>query len=751
MVKVRLGTTWREDAAVRAALVRGGAPALEAEAAIVEALALEVDGVDVAGGLAEGALVAAVEGLASAALELLRGSGRAQVHFSEGGLELLLRRRGASALLTVVGLGRPARVLARDVEVELSELAVAVREATEGLAAELRALAPRGEAARALAALAAQLADAEPGIVAGTASPLPRRERRREVRGDAPACAFEIHDDDELIGSYRGPGADLGSLLAPGRVTLRLADGRDVFTVEGAPFLLLRDLAAFGRRVADAVRRGDRRASAELAQPRRRGSLQLELDLRDATLAIGDAPPTTCAPLPLARALLEAALDFCGAVAARNPWQAENGWLAELRRSAAEEVLHVQELLAGDVFAEAGVEARARRPAALPRAPLGPGRMKHLAFRRTLALEVGPPAGFGLALARERLVAAGEKAVVAVDAARGGVAWRREGVRFAALAGGTAWLADAGRLSAVDVATGRERWSRPLSGLPEGAPRAIARLSGGLTLATSAGEVTALEPEAGRTAWRFAPPAARDLAVAALGPLALVGSGSGFLYALEPSGALAWRVRLPGPLVAPPSPWGRLAVALCTTDRGGSLVAVDPTSGRRVFELPLDVTPTAAPLPFAGLLAIPAVVAGDPVVVAVDAAGRLAWEDAPPIGAGPVALGAAGALLLAKTARGTCVALGRDGDARWTHASEAAHPPAPNVAPVAARGVALVASEGVAALDLETGAVLATLAVTAPERLAADGDLRVWGMDAEGTVTGVRLETHLSVVAGARR
>ena len=122
MVRVRVGSTWKQDPALRLAVARGGAEAEVAVAGAVEAIALEVDGVDIAAGRAEGPLVETVEALADAVLRLLRGDVRGQVHFAEGGLELVLTRHGASALLTVVSLGRPARLLARDVEVDLTEL-----------------------------------------------------------------------------------------------------------------------------------------------------------------------------------------------------------------------------------------------------------------------------------------------------------------------------------------------------------------------------------------------------------------------------------------------------------------------------------------------------------------------------------------------------------------------------------------------------------------------------------------------------
>ncbi|HET7753531.1 MAG TPA: pyrrolo-quinoline quinone, partial [Anaeromyxobacteraceae bacterium] len=120
MIRIRPGASWKQDPEVRRALARSPA---EAVAHLVDALAIEVDGFDLAAGRAEGELLPALEALLTAIARLVEGAGRADVHFAEGGLEVLLRRRGAAALITVVALERPSRVLARDVEVELAALA----------------------------------------------------------------------------------------------------------------------------------------------------------------------------------------------------------------------------------------------------------------------------------------------------------------------------------------------------------------------------------------------------------------------------------------------------------------------------------------------------------------------------------------------------------------------------------------------------------------------------------------------------
>ncbi|GEJ57325.1 outer membrane protein assembly factor BamB family protein [Anaeromyxobacter diazotrophicus] len=748
--RIRLGSSWKEDPSLRAAFARGRAAARLAAAEAVDALALEVDGVDIAAGRAEGTLLAGVAALGQAVLRLLAGAPRAEVHFSEGSVELVLARRGADALLTVVALDRPARVLARDVEVELPELARAARDAARALGDELGALGGPGGAGLGgdLRQLAARLDAArpapEPSPAAGSASAGPRARRRR----GAPTCAFELRDDEGLLATYRGPGPDLGSLLAPGRVVLRGSDGREVATLDGPPFLVLRDLAAFAGRLADAVRRSERSAPLSLAGRGRHGTVALRCDLAAGTLARAGGPAHPAPPLLLARALLEAAVDFCGVAAGRNPWQAQNGWVAELRALAAERLAHVQELLEGDrlAAAAAGGRVRSRRARRLPRAPLGPGQVRRLSFRQLFRGDVGAPAGFGLALEGGLVLAAGASAVLALDPRTGAERWTGPGARQAWLEEGVLHLEDGARLAQVDAGSGRERWTRAVAELPEGGT-AVVRLAGGVALWVGRESVAALEPGTGRVLWTAAPPAARALRATAAGPLAVVGSAAGFLYALDAaSGRATWRVRLPGPLAAAPGLHAGALLALCVTDLGGTLLALDPATGRRRFEVPLDATPTGPLVPFAGLLGVPGLVAGDPVVAAVDPAGALAWEDAPPLGPGPVALAPTAGGLLVKTGAGACLALDRAGAALWSRAEEPAAPPEVNVPPLAARGVALVPGDGVAALELATGRPLGHARLGAPARLAASAELDLWALDAEGALFAARLASHLSVI-----
>src|SRR5215208_3511501 len=120
MIQIRTGESWRHDPRLRAALRRAtGAVRTAAARAAVDALAIEIDGFDITAGQAEGALLPSLESLLRATARVLGGAAHATVPFRDGELELVIRRRGASALLTVVTLTRPSRVLASDVEVDV--------------------------------------------------------------------------------------------------------------------------------------------------------------------------------------------------------------------------------------------------------------------------------------------------------------------------------------------------------------------------------------------------------------------------------------------------------------------------------------------------------------------------------------------------------------------------------------------------------------------------------------------------------
>jgi outer membrane protein assembly factor BamB len=748
MVRIRIGQAWKEDPSARGALLGAEGPSARAAAAreIVDVVSIEVDGVDIGAGRTEGSLLSAAEGLVRAVARLVAGEAQASVPFQEGAVELLLRRRGGSVLLSVVTLHRPARILARDVEVDLAALAKAAREASSRLCqdiAEVQPLAASEPISRRLIHEATQLGRAAAIPAEGPPSvPRSRPHRPRRRRG-APACSFELRDEEGLIASYRGPGPDLGSLIPAGRIALRSSNGHEIFSLPGVPFLLLRDLSASAARLVAALRAGEHRWTTMLALSGRRGNLHLSLDLASGSLSVDGRPATTCSPLFLAQAFLEAAVDFSGAILARNPRQSSNGYLTELRAGASELLAHVREMLSGDLVAvpSAGVKPERRRSPS--RLPLGPGRIRRLAFRHLFMAEIGAPCG--LLRSGRQVVASGTSTTLCLGP-DGAATWRGPGAEFCGAAAGVLLLWANGRLSCLDRSTGVVRWTRS-SPLPDAArPAGVWPVGNSGVALAGPSSLCAVDLATGRTAWRFAPPAASTLVASAFGALLVAGTDTGLLYGVDAEGRVAWRLRYAGSLVAAPEPVGMACLATSRTERGGSLLALDPATGRRLWEAPLDFAPSGAPVCFAGLLGVAGAVAGDAVVAAVDLDGRPAWTTAPSLGCGALSLAGLRSGIAVKSPEGPCALVDRCGSFVWSRAREATHPPPGNVAPMVARGVLLCSSEHVEALDVATGALLGVAPLVAPVRLLADDELTIYAVDAEGLLTVARLATRLSVV-----
>jgi len=747
MIRIRTGASWRHDPALRAALRRAAGPARGAIArAVVDALALEVDGIDISAGRAEGPLLHSLEALLRAIARVVAGAPHATVAFPDGEIEVLLRRRGPGVLLTVVALSRPSRVLASDVEVDAQELAAAALEACATFCRELAEVLPQGGSreAQRLRAAARDLrrVEAAPGPRPG---PLPRgRPPRTAARSGRVSCLIELADDDGLLAAYEGGRPDLGSLLVPGRVSLRTPDGAEICAVPGFPFLALRDLGAASDGLLGAARRGESAYAIPIARTGRAAPGSLAVDLPGGTVTAPGRAPVRCPPLDLGRAFAEAALELGLVARSRNPRQAENAYLAELEASAADRLAQIEELAEGDRADPAGATGRAPVSRPPPQRALGPGRLRRLSFRRTFSLDVGAPAGDGLLLAGGVVAAAGAAAVAAVERASGVVLWRAEGCAFAAAVPGALLAVRGAALSVIALRTGRTQWTRPLPGaLPTAA---IALVRGPLVL-VEPGALTGLDPGSGRTLWRFEPPGAARLHASAFGGIAAAAADTGFLYGVDAAGRIAWRLRAPGPIVRPPSPAARSCLAVAAVDGGASLLAVDPASGTRSWDATLDFLPAGPPLAWGRRIVVAGAIAGDPAVTALERSGAPAWTVAPPLLTGPPALAVAGGILVARDPRGAVVALGRDGGVRWVRPARADHPPPGAAPPAVARGTVIVpAGDGLAALDTRTGEIVGAIPGASPSRLAVDASLGIAAMDADGLAAGWRVATHLSVV-----
>jgi outer membrane protein assembly factor BamB len=156
------------------------------------------------------------------------------------------------------------------------------------------------------------------------------------------------------------------------------------------------------------------------------------------------------------------------------------------------------------------------------------------------------------------------------------------------------------RLVMLDAA-GKVRWQADHDSLRDVAPL----LTADTVVAATEEGVVAYDRANGRVRWETRLGERANTPVAAAGRVA-VSTWEGSLVALDLSdGRLAWRTKLGGPSLGPAASGGAAVVATFDSGRMAGALAVDATSGRQRWSVPLP----------AGGVSAPAVAAGDTVVV----------------------------------------------------------------------------------------------------------------------------------------
>lgn len=701
-------------------------------------LGIEVDGVDIARGRLEDRLVPATTALVEAVARLLEGAARtAAVPFDEGSIELLLARHGEAVTLSLVSLPRPARVLVRDLEVELCALAAAAGSCGRDLQTRLDAAGDTGAATMRLGQALRRLARAE--LVPG--DPLPAEGRPLSLRSrppaggtEAPALGFDLRDEDGRLGSYEG-GDGLHALLAPGHVYLHAPDGEELCAVAGSPFLLLRDLADVGLRLLEAAR--DENETA-FRFPLGWDAPSIDVDLPGGALTVAGRT-LRCPADALARSLFAGALDLGGALLARNPRLGHNPYLASLMEEARER-LALCEQLAHPARAQHPLDARAPLPRPTrDEPPLAPGALRRVSVRLAWQAQVGPirrlhPVG-------GHLWALGRRDGTLLSLASGAVAATAHG--SIAVAGRKAPLlvADgAGTLSCVEP-TGETRWVAAL-GVDEIAPRYLELPGGRAAVVGDGASLQLLDLGTGARHLALDPPAAARLLVASAGELVAAGADNGLLYGVDAaSGEVAWRVPVDLPIERLAVLRDRLLV-LGSSSAGTVLLGFAAATGEPLFRTELQVTPVS------DLLAVPGgwVISGSGrpggELVGIGVDGSVKWRARPNVGHDAPAVTRAGSALFARGDEGACRI--ERGKVRWNV------PCSVGGAPVLARGVLVLPGEELQLLDAASGRGLlvtgATSAVPPVDLLAPTPEGLLIAADREGDLAALRLAGALAVV-----
>lgn len=725
MIRIRTGNRWKSERKLR-----GAAVAEEAW----DAVGIEVDGIDISRGLLEGRLVLTLSAIVEAIDELASGRRRvAQLGFPSG-IVLLLARRGGSILLSLVRLMRPSEVLVQEVEVDLASLALAAAESARELLDGLASRYPRAEGhplVRALAdksALLDRLAFEGPPAFEETSEPT--RLRRPPVRGEVPTLIFDIRDEEGRLASYR-EGDGLAPLLLRGHLYLHGADGEELATAVGVPFLVLRDLVALAARLVAPE------GETSLELPLGASGPVLEMDLRGEVLRV-EGRSLRVGRRDLARSIFTCARDFAAVLTTRKPEVGENPYLADLREEAASQLRLLDERESAADAGAAPLPAAPRKPRALGPPPAS-GDLRRVSLRVAWRAEFEPIRRVVSTPARTWIAHLG--GVGSLTIAGGERSDHPEAVAVSTpeKRGPILLLEEGGRLVAWDAEAGEARW-RAETGWTEIAAPYRRHRNDAWHLVDRA-SLVCIDLRTGAPRFRLDPPAAHSATMASAGPFLALAADNGMVYAVDlERREVAWR--LPFSLEA--LAVGREGlVGIASGKKGLEAVGIAARDRRFHFRtsLPIDAIGPLATLGGGTIVAGAGETGGE--VLGLTSEGAIRFRVRPVLGPEPPALAFAGRTIFARGSEG--IARIDRGKLRWSA------PATPGGAPKVVQGMLALPGERLSLRDASTGRELLAPRLQeelpAADHLAIGADGALLAVDMHGSCAGLRIAGALAVVS----
>lgn len=691
MIRFRLGQSWKHEA-------EGDEPS--------DALSLELDGVDLLQGAADEPLTRAVPAVVDALVGLVLGGERVgQVSLTEAELELCLLRRegGHDVELSVVSLGRAAKLLRGPITLDLLELAQAAARCGEALVRDVREKSPKVQLSSRLAHMqthARKLAQAH------GAKALPEIDPGAWSHLEVPrpgSLGFRIEDGvGRLLAWKRRGAAPLPPLLVGGELTA--ADGR---VEKGLPFLM----------VLEASRRASTAAENEL-------------------VALG--PSMASSPAEV----FALGLKLCFAFSARNPSLSVNPYLEALTERCQEGLSALRQ----PTPEVKGGTRKAKKARAVGKRLTGPGALRRLRFATRWEKETPGLEGEGeLRMSPKGPMVVTQHAAMAFHT-DGRVRYRRVEVGGLNVSDdGRALVAHQGRLLFYE-GTGKEaRWLRDYDGPQLYGP--IHRKAGSLLVSLQNRGVTCFSELTGAEQWRVDPPRAQAGHLGLHADRVLLATDTGSLLGLDlASGVTRFRIRASLPFTTAPVAAGKRLLALLARGERSALIAADLNTGTLQWSKELSFERPAAPVMFRGRVLLAGRRAGKVWLVAFSRGGEQLWERALPLEGSKLFVLGLNHGALVQDSRGAAAFVSSDGQIDWVLGTAGVELPH-RVAPAYARGVVVLAGESVRAVDPRSGRLLAEVKVgPALTALGADRQLNLYLLMENGLLRALKLAAQLSVV-----
>lgn len=689
MIRFRLGQSWKHE-------TEAAEPS--------DSLGLELDGVDLLAGAKDEPLTRAVPSLVDALHAMVLSGDRAgQVSLTEAELELcLLRGEGHDVELSVVSLGKAAKLVRGPLTLDLLELGQAAAKCNEALMRDVREKSP--ELARSSRLTSAQqharrLSTAQ-SAKALSFEPV-QFSHLEPSRGGA--LGFRLEDPNARLTAWKRRGtAPLPPLLVTGALL-----GPHDKSESGLPFLMVLEAC-------------------------RKASTSNEND----PISLG--PSLSALPAEV----FALGLKVCFALTSRNPALAVNPYVEALAERCQEglSALHQPTPALGPSH------VKVKKSAAKGKKLTGPGALRRLRFATRWEKETPGLEGEG----ELRLTAKGPLVVTQHAAMAfftdGRVAYRRVEVGGLNVSDdGRALVTAKGRLLFFE-GTGKEaKWLRDYDGPALMGP--VLRKNGGLVVSLAGRGVACFSEAGSAELWRVDPARAQTGHIALFADRVLLATDTGSLLGLDlKDGVTRFRIRASLPFTTAPVAQGRRLLALLARGERSALIAADLSTGTLQWSKELTLERPAAPVMFRGRVLLAGRRAGKVLLVAFSRTGEQLWERVLPLeGHRLFVLGLSHGALV-QDSRGAAAFVSSDGQIDWVLGTGGAELPH-RVAPCHARGVVVLAGETVRAVDPRTGRLLAEVKVgPALTALAADKALNLYLLMENGLLRALKLAAQLSVV-----
>lgn len=691
MIRFKLGQSWKHED-------DGQEPS--------DALSLELDGVDLLQGAGDEPLTRAVPAVVDALTALVLGGERVgQVSLTQAELELcLLRRDGTHDVeLSVVSLGRAAKLLRGPLTLDLLELAQAAARCGESLVKDVREKSPelaRGSRLTHLQTHARRLANAQTAKAPAEVDPGAWSHLEAARTG---AFGFRLEDSSGRLLSWKRRGAaPLPPLLCSGELTSD--DGR---VEKGLPFLM----------VLEASRRASTAAESE-------------------RVALG--PSMAASPAEV----FSLGLRLCFALTTRNASLQSNPYVEALVERCQEGLSALRQ--PSPVLT--GAPSKAKKARTAGKRLTGPGALRRLRFATRWEKETPGLEGEG-----ELRMSAKGPMVVTQHAAMafhtdGRVLYRRVEVGGLNVSeDGRALVTNKGRLLFFEGAQKEARWLRDYDGPQLHGP--IYRKNGGLLVSLANRGVTCFSEATGAEQWRVDPARAQAGHLGIHGERVLLATDTGSLLGLDLEGGVTrFRIRASLPFTTSPVTGGRRLVALLARGERSALIAADLNTGTLQWSKELSFERPAAPVLLRGRVLLAGRRGGKVWLVAFSRGGEQLWERALPLEGSRLFVLGLNHGALVQDSRGAAAFVSSDGQIDWVLGTAGVELPH-KVGPAYARGVVVLAGETVRAVDPRSGRLLAEVKVgPALTALGADRQLNLYLLMENGLLRALKLAAQLSVV-----